>query len=205
MHIKKCLINEICNTHKLAQIHKSADPLSVWAFLGEDSMAKLLYLPVIKSENSFMLLGTKRTEIEGFIIFCKKGKQSFRLGDGIDSFGEKIQIVGRLLIKPKLLLRAILIEVFNLRCNILRYQHDFEIHSMMIRKEFQNKGYGSELIKAALQDISLSEFGDKKIIVKTYGRSSKNFYEKNGFVAVLQWKFFMMQVSLLRLEITSQL
>lgn len=203
MQYEKCLRKELCDVSKFAHIHKSADPLSVWAFLGEELIAKLLYLPAFKMDSSIIILGVNNKDLAGFIVIVKKESQRVRLEDKEILFLDLIKIIVRLLLKPKVLFRAILVECFRLRCRLLRIEEAFEIHSMMIRSEFQNMGHGSQMIYKAIEEIIFTDRNIKKVFVKTFGAQSRNFYEKHGFVVDLHWKFLNMEITSLSFEIPS--
>lgn len=69
----------------------------------------------------------------------------------------------------------------TLKLNGLQYG---EIQILIVRKDVQGRGVGSELLNNLIQNSAWSN-----IIVKTQSEKAKSFYLKNGFVQILQSNF----------------
>ena len=185
----------------LVKIHNNADPNSVWVYLGDEFMSRILYLPILQSEYSKLYFAQLESEIVGFLLLDSR-KSHVELRNKRNLF-VCFQATIRLLFSPRKLLRFLFVATFEVSGKIFGSELNIEIVSMMVKNEFQNQGIGSNLVEFAIDDIRKSSNTQKWITVTTFGDRSNKFYRKCNFVNFRYWKLFGISLSSLKLDLLS--
>lgn len=180
------------------EIHISADPRSVWSLLDASVISKLLYLPALSASSSILWTAWSEKRVVGFILLVDPREVSTFQGHFKLSLNETLQTAKLLLFMPRLLLRSILVKIFTSYHKKKTLEANFEIHSLMVMREWQSRGIGTKLINLIRDDLEAKGFKNTEVCVMTFGDRSKEFYLREGFEIRNKWKIMQMKIYALR-------
>jgi len=180
------------NPGSFGEIHKQADPGSVWACFRVNELSALMYETFRRNGvGSAIVAESEIGELLGYFIVSSRSKQIQPTFESI-SPTRLASVFFRIFFHPKLIVRTLLYVLVR-RIAIQKFGNvQFEIISFMVKPTAQSQGIGTSMIQAYFQEQK-----GQKVVVITNGIHSKRFYERNGFQVMAGRQFCKQQVFLL--------
>ena len=164
---------------KITELHFSSEVSGILGKLTFQSLAAQFYTPLIADHSILTKVEVDVNEnIRGFIALRKNANRvPFSLPNKNLNLGKELLL---LIIKSP--------QTIFLVMNVLRTERTvfqkikkqsddvFEIQILIVKKDAQGKGIGSELIENLIEETRMSE-----VIVKTQSMKAVEFYKKHGF------------------------
>jgi len=177
VNIRKATMDE---SKKISMLHKDNINKGFLSLLGEKFLT-LLYISLIKSENSVCIVAEKNNEIIGFVAFSHNIKKTYK------------EFILRYFFN---ILFIIFLKMFNFKIMKMIFETllypvkeslslpESELLSIAVKKEFQGMGISKKLFDFMVSYAKKKNIKSFKVIVGEKLIQAKRFYEKCGGVKV---------------------
>ena len=186
---------EVSDAQEITNIHYSSEVAGILGKLSPTILCKNFYEPLLSCASILSVKNSNENSIiQGFLSYRTNAhKEAFSLPKkNLLLFREILKVLGKSPHYIFVILNVLRTER-KVKLGLKKSDIEFgEIQILIVSKDAQGIGVGSKLLNNLLQNAN-----EANIIVKTQSSEARNFYEKHGFIQIMENRILGSQLFIL--------